>query len=239
MSTDVAPLPLPPLDPVVDRIRRVVVERDDLDLAFLYLRDLHPAVGLVGPPDALAPGSDAVGAVAAAAGVVYGEAVTIVGLRPDVDVLDALLAIAPPIGAGGRLEVDLVALAAARGDGDRPGEIARRAGVRATAAVVDADLVVPVDPDRPGGGPARTGAVALHLPIEWDGQDRAILGAFTSRYAMVHALGPAAHRVVRGWALVEAIGDDVHLVLDPGLPWSWTPPPDLLRGLARRSPAGR
>lgn len=239
MSIDVAPLPLPPLDPVIDRIRRVVVERDDLDLAVLYLRELHPAVGLVGHPDALAPGSDAVRAVGSAAGVVYGEPMTIVGLRPDVDVLDALLAIAPPLGAGGGLEADLAAVAAARGDEAADRGTARRAAVRASAAAVDAGLVVPVDPDRPGDVPARTGAVGVHLPIERDDQGRAIVGAFTSRAAMVHALGPAAHRVIAGWALVEALGDDVHLVLDPGLPWSWGPPVDLLRGLAQRSPTGR
>lgn len=236
---DLAPLPVPPHDPLVGRVRDVVVGRADLDVAFLYLRDHHPAVALVGTPAALSPGSDAVADIVAATGIVYGEPMTVVAMAPDLDVLDALLGVAPPLGAGGALEVDLAAVAAAAtgepddaedsGDGD--GEPGRRAAVRAVAGLVETPLVVPT---RSAGAPAGH----LDLPAARRGDGTAI-GVFTSPFAQYHSVGPRPSATVAGWALVEALPADTDLVVDPGLPWAWRPHRDLLRRLARRVPAER
>jgi hypothetical protein len=225
---DLAPLPVPPHDPLVARVRDVVVGRADLDVAFLYLRDHHPAVALVGTPDALAPGSDAVADVVAATGIVYGEPMTVVALAPDLDVLDALLGVAPPLGAGGVLEVDLAAVATAAAGAGGP---APRAAVRAVAGLVEATLVVPTrNADAPAGH--------LDLPAARLGDDTAI-GVFTSPFAQYHSVGPRPSATVAGWALVEALPADTDLVVDPGLPWAWRPHRDLLHRLARRVPAER
>lgn len=237
---DLAPLPVPPHDPLVTRVRSVVVGRDDLDVAFLYLRDHHPAVALVGTPDALAPGSDAVADVVGATGIVYGEPMTVVALAPDLDVLDALLAVAPPLGAGGVLEVDLAARAAAaadhRGDegSDEP-RVGRRAATRAAAGLVEATLVVPTGgPGEPTRGP-HGAAQRFELPSGRVGDDAAV-GVFTSPYAQYHSVGPHPTASVAGWALVESLPDGTGIVVDPGLPWAWRVHQGLLRTLAQRRP---
>ena len=226
---DLAPLPVPPHDPLVARVRDVVVGRADLDVAFLYLRDHHPAVALVGTPAALTPGSDAVADVVAATGIVYGEPMTVVAMAPDLDVLDALLGVAVPLGAGGVLEVDLATVAAtATGGDDAPG---RRAAVRAVAGLVEAALVVPT-----GGADASAGHLALPVGRRGDGT---AVGVFTSPFAQYHSVGPRPCATVAGWALVEALPGGTDLVVDPGLPWAWRPHRDLLRRFARRVPGGR
>lgn len=227
MTVRVAPMPVPGLDPVVDRVRRVVVERPDLDVAFLYLRDGAPAVALVGTDEALAAGSEAVAAILEATGTLYGVPPTVVAMASDLVVLDALLGVAAPIGAGGALEVAVVAAATARADGS----VDTRAEVAAVAAVIDAALVVPT---AGGGTPTRTRygpAVHLDLPT---GEDDAV-GVFTSPFAQYHAVGPTPTRAVAGWALVEGLAPATELVVDPGLPWAWRARPDVLRRLAARS----
>lgn len=232
MTVRLAPLPVPMLDPLVDRLREVVVERDDLDVAFLYLRDDRPAVALVGPPSALTAASDAVAAVVAATGEPYGAPLTVVAMAADLDVLDALLAVAAPIGAGGALEVAMAAAATSR----TAGPVSPRAEARAHGALVDATLVVPT---AGGGVPARGPhgpALRLDLPTAGDGD---AVGVFTSPYAQYHSVGPTPTAAVAGWALVEALGPETEVVVDPGLGWAWRPRPDLLRALAQRHPASR
>ncbi len=95
MSTHLAPLPIPPLDPLVQRIRRVVYDHDELSAAFLYLRGtdgdaLHPAVGLMARLD-LATTDAAVTAIIEATGTIYDERPSIVSPTPELDVLDAVL----------------------------------------------------------------------------------------------------------------------------------------------------
>ncbi|HEV7721432.1 MAG TPA: hypothetical protein VGO60_09115 [Iamia sp.] len=228
------------------RVRDVVVGRADLDVAFLYLRDHHPAVALVGTPAALSPGSDAVADVVAATGIVYGEPMTVVAMNPDLDVLDALLGVAPPLGAGGALEADLAAVAAAgavddeetEGEGDDDGAPGRRAAVRAVAGLVDAALVVPTRDPGPSLGDVGGTAVRLDLPAARRHGEAAV-GVFTSLFAQYHSVGPRPSATVAGWAVVEALADDTDLVVDPGLPWAWRPHRHLLRQLASRRPLVR
>lgn len=247
MPTSVAPLPVPPLDPLVDRVRRAVVEAPDLSAAFLYLRNVDdgpvPAVGLVGDATALRPGSRAVAAVREACGVVYGTEPTVVALAPDLDVLAAVLAVAPPLGAGGVLEVELAAVASSlhpRPDGGDTAPVASPtidlpAATRAIGALVDAPLVVPTD-GTIGSARGRFGPAArLELPLGAEGDERAV-GVFTSLYAMGHSVGSRPASTVAGWAVVEALPPTVRVVVDVGLPWQWEPPMPVLAHLARRTP---
>lgn len=235
---DLAPLPVPPHDPLVARVRTVVVGRDDLDVAFLYLRDRHPAVALVGAPDALTRGSDAVADVVGATGIVDGEPMTVVAMAPDLDVLDALLAVAVPLGAGGVLEVDLAARAAAVADHGPGGGAGRRAAARAAAALIDTTVVVPTGgPGQPTHGP-HGAALRLDLPSGRVG-DRAAVGVFTSLYAQYHSVGPRPAATITGRALVDGLPDDTDIVVDPGLPWAWRPRRGLVHALAPHRPEPR
>lgn len=233
MPVSVTPLPLAPDDERVDRLRRAVVDHPGLVTAFAYRRDdgsgPRPALGLVGEPAALEPGSDAVAAVLAAWGA-RDEVPSVVALSPDLGVLASLLALAPPIGAGGTLEVDLSV--AVRSPADTG------AGTTALASVVDGAVVVPTEgagvPARTRGGPA----LEVQIPAVTAEGTRAV-GAFSSLYAMAHAIGSHPATTVAGWAVVESLPTDVHLVVDPALPWAWAPPMPLLRLLARRRPAHR
>lgn len=247
MSTSVAPLPVPPLDPLVDRVRRAVVDAPDLSAAFLYLRNVGdgpvPAVGLVGDATALQPGSRAVAAVRDACGIVYGTEPTVVALAPDLDVLAAVLAVAPPLGAGGVLEVEMAAVAVSlhrRPDGGDTAPVATPAidlpaAARAVGALIDAPLVVPTD-GTIGSARGRFGAAArLELPTGRVGDDTAV-GVFTSLYAMGHSVGSRPASTIAGWALVEALPSAIHVVVDAGLPWQWEPPMHVLTHLARRTP---
>jgi hypothetical protein len=151
----------------------------------------------------------------------------VVALAPDLGVLAAVLAVADPVGAGGRTEVEV---AAAHRAPDDPAVV-----VRACAALLDGPVVVPTT----GTGAAARGphgpATRLHLPVATV-DDRRGVGAFTSLYAMARSVGPRPETTVAGWALVEALADDVQLVIDPGTAWAWAPPGPLLRRLGRRTP---
>jgi hypothetical protein len=208
-----------------------VADHPGLAAAFPYRRDAgegpRTALGLVGEPGALTPGSDAVEVVLAAWGDVDDRPPDVVALEPDLGVLAAVLAVADPLGAGGRLEVEVAA--AHRDPTDQ--EVV----VRACASLVDGPVVVP----QVGAGQGATGrhgpATRLRLPVAThDGATG--VGVFTSLYAMVRSVGPRPETTMAGWALVEAVPDDAQLVVDPGTGWAWAPPMPLLRRLARRTP---
>jgi hypothetical protein len=98
--------------------------------------------------------------------------------------------------------------------------------------------VVPTREPGPTAGAARGTQVRLDLPAARRAGPRAV-GVYTSPFAQYHAVGPRPFATVAGWAVVEALEDDADLVVDPGLPWAWRPPRQVLAQLAERRPAAR
>lgn len=224
----VAPLPISWSEPLVARLRHLVVGEPGVATAFLYLRDLgdgaRPAVGLLAGPERARTDADLVSAIERAVGSVWGERPVVVAVAAPA--LPALLAVAPPLGAGGRLEVESAAAVA-------------DPGPQATLAVATtfafATLVVPVlDKPTGGGRPIRHGD-RLRLPAASPaGPDgRPAVGAFSSTLALAHA-APAHPGValVPGGVLARVVVDGADLVVDPGLPWSAVVPTGLVRRLA-------
>lgn len=245
----VAPAPIPWAGREVTRLRAAVDRSPHLGAAALYLRDvgegLRPAVGLLGSPAALHPGAPVVAEVLDAVGWLYDERPVVVALAADA--LTAVLAVAPPVGAGGRLEADCATVAADLGGGPDPVDTA--AAVRAAGAFVDARVVVPglaadgtgragrLDVvDTPGGRRVRLRMPAVAVTPA-DGSPEAALGVFSSELALAHAGGDVrGSTALGGWALVESLPAATTVVVDPGLPWAWGAPLPLLRRMARRRP---
>jgi len=229
----VAPLPISWSEPLVARLRDLVVGEPGVAAAFLYLRDVgdgaRPAVGLLAGPDRARTDAHLVAAVERAVGTVWDGPPAVVAVAPEV--LPALLAVSPPLGAGGRLEVETAAAVAA------PGTETTLA-VAATFAFVT--LVVPVLDGPPEGRSIRH-RDRLHLPAAQPAgaEGRPAVGAFSSELAVAH-VAPAEPGValVPGGVLARAVEDGADLVVDPGLPWSAVVPTGLVRRLAEAVQGG-
>jgi hypothetical protein len=257
-SIELTPLLFEPSEPLVARLRALVLAEPQLAAAFLYRRgdatlaaaddgaSLNPTVGLLSAHGHIDP--QLVDRVVSVVGRIHGRVPSIVGL--DRAGLEPVVHVAAPIGAGGDVEAAMAAAiadAVARtdrddgeegGDGDSPDGPRRIAPVlRLALAVADAVLTVPARP--PLNGPGRLRADDQVPVAIIEGPDGPMAAAFTSDLALLHTRPPVPGAVrIPGKVLASSLPEGVDIALDPGCALSSAVPARLVSAVGRDAPRG-
>jgi hypothetical protein len=257
-SIELTPLLFEPSEPLVARLRALVLAEPQLAAAFLYRRgdatlaaaddgaSLTPTVGLLSAHGHIDP--QLVDRAVSIVGRIHGRDPSIVGLNRAG--LEPVVHVAAPIGAGGDVEAAMaaaVAAAAAGTDqddeedvngGDGPGGKRRIAPMlRLALAVADAVLTLPARPPLTGPGRLRPDDQVPLAVI--DGPDGPMAAAFTSDLALLHTRPPVPGAVrIPGKVLAASLPEGVDIALDPGCALSSAVPARLVSAVGRDAPRG-